>query len=63
MATVTLTEEQHGQLVHDYDVVTEAMENLRTELSSRTIDVDALKQDAAEAHENLQRIIRYLEDF
>lgn len=60
---VSLTQEQHGQLVHDYDDAREHMENARTALSNRIVDVDELKQDIGEAMAVLVRMANYLEDF
>ena len=41
---VTLTNEQHGQFVHDLEEAEESLTNAQTVLSNLTIDVDDLKQ-------------------
>lgn len=63
MAEVTLTEEQHGQFVHDLEEAEESFTNAQTVLANRIIDVSDLKQDIDETIRVLQNISRQLEDF
>jgi len=48
MATITLTEEQHGEAVNYLEQAREALENAETLLANRTIDTDELIQDLQE---------------
>lgn len=45
MVTITLTEEQHGDIQLSLDEAREALENAETVLANRTIDTDELEQD------------------
>lgn len=60
---VTLTNEQHGQFVHDLEEAEESLTNAQTVLSNLTIDVDDLRQDVDETIRVLQNVSRQLEDF
>lgn len=59
MATITLTEEQHGDIQRQLDEAREALENAETVLANRTIDTDELEQDlqaVANACSNIHKL-------